>query len=229
MNSFESLGNNSQENSYREKNFKMRENIFDSLIAEKLLDISREGMDDAEYEESDIRDVEGALAALSSEDLKCFLSVPFEIRENFYRSLRETVLLGEKSFRVVIAERISKMKEKGYTLGYHVSKFEIAPQVIDDKKEWNVAGYERDERDEFDERDARFMAYYSLDYKNFYRKKGGNYIYIVRAQTGKDTSHKQDLSNNWGRAPMLSVVGRLNISEVDMEVDRILREKNPEG
>jgi len=61
MNSFEISGNNLQENSYREKNFKMRENIFDSLIAEKLLDISREGMDDAEYEESDIRDVEGHL------------------------------------------------------------------------------------------------------------------------------------------------------------------------
>ncbi len=229
MNSFERLESNSRENSRREERFEIRENIFDSLIAEKLIDVSQEGMDDAEYEEGDIRNVEEVLASLSGEDLKCFFSVPFEIRENFYRSLRETVLSNEKSFCAVIAERVSKMKEKGYTLGYHVSKFEIAPRIIGDKKEWNIVGYERDERDEFDEKDARFMAYYSLDYKNFYRKKGGNYVYIVRAQTGKGTSHKQDLNNNWGRAPVLSVVAKLNISEVDKEVNRIFREKNPEG
>ncbi len=68
------------------------------------------------------------------------------------------------------------------------------------------------------------MAYYSLDYKNLYRKKRGSHLYIVRAETGSATDHKRDTSNNWGRTSTLSIIAEFPIAEIDEEVGKVEQE-----
>jgi hypothetical protein len=71
------------------------------------------------------------------------------------------------------------------------------------------------------------MAYYSLDFENFYRKNPtAKYLYTVRAEVGDDSSHKKDTSNNWGRASRLSIITELNLHETQEKIQEALNEKN---
>ncbi|MEN9852701.1 MAG: hypothetical protein RI996_644 [Candidatus Parcubacteria bacterium] len=108
-------------------------------------------------------------------------------------------------------------KRNGFTLGFHMSKFDIKPE----HKGWVIAGYELDDRDNLP------MAYYSLDYTNAFRKRDPNFIYVVRADTKSDT-HKKDLTNNWGRASSLSIIAKLDVADIDKEVEQRLTENTNE-
>jgi hypothetical protein len=56
-----------------------------------------------------------------------------------------------------------------------------------------------------------------MDYKNLFKKKKGNYLYVVRAIMGKDSSHKKDTSNNWGRADKLSIISEIPLQKIEEE------------
>jgi hypothetical protein len=65
------------------------------------------------------------------------------------------------------------------------------------------------------------MAYYSEDYLHRYQKKNGRYLYVVRAETRPEGSHKRDLANRWGRAPFLSIISEFDMQEVEREIDEM--------
>jgi hypothetical protein len=100
----------------------------------------------------------------------------------------------------------------GATLGYHVSDKSVEPSGVD----WVIQGTELDDRDDMK------MAYYSLDYENFYRKKPASQLYFVRAETGERSSHRRDQNGKWGRATQLAIVDQISLREVDGEVSELL-------
>ena len=69
------------------------------------------------------------------------------------------------------------------------------------------------------------MAYYSFDYENLYRVKNPNYIYVVSIQENERSGHRKDGNNEWGRAPSLTVIEKINLKEVDEIVQEILNEE----
>ena len=59
-------------------------------------------------------------------------------------------------------------------------------------------------------------------YKNLFRKNRGDFLYIIRAEAGKNSSHKKDNSNNWGRANALSIVSAVNLGEIYQKVKNMI-------
>jgi len=68
------------------------------------------------------------------------------------------------------------------------------------------------------------MAYYSFDYKNIFRERNPKFLYFVSIQKDEKSGHKKDNTNNWGRAPSLSIIGNVDIQEVDNFVRNSLDE-----
>jgi hypothetical protein len=54
-------------------------------------------------------------------------------------------------------------------------------------------------------------------------------MYVIRAKVGEDTEHRRDTSNNWGRATSLSIIHKINLTDIDEKVEEKFRElKNKE-
>jgi hypothetical protein len=193
----------------------VREEIFLDIIFKNLLENTASSLENAGYletEEEYNRFID-TVDSLSSEDKKRVFSLPFELAERRFQILHSQNVPIES----VIERLVKEAKESGYTLGYHLSPFEIKKAQGKNGLEWKIKGTELDDRDE------KPMAYYSLDYDNVYRNRHQKNLYIVRAQTGEKSPHKHDPSNNWGRATDLSVIARADFEKMDEEIKR--REK----
>ena len=201
----------------KEKEQEIREAIFSSLVIDRLLETTEESLEDVEYEQEEIAEFKETLARLSSDEIKGVLSLPYELRETVFNTYKKRIEAGEITPEHMVRELAARAKDQGFTIGYHISNSNVDPEISRDtnQKEWNIKGYEMDDRDGIS------MAYYSLDYENIYRKKSGAYLYLVRAEIGEKTPHKQDLSNNWGRAPQLSIIEKIDIREFDNKTDQI--------
>ncbi len=110
-----------------------------------------------------------------------------------------------------------KNKKYGFTVGYHLSDHHI-PKA--NNGAWDIKG------NEFDDRDNRWMAYYSEDYLNRYKKKSGKYLYVVRAEISPDSSHKRDLSNKWGRASLLSIIDECDMREIEQGINEAIKNED---
>jgi hypothetical protein len=134
------------------------------------------------------------------------LSIPKELLSRRLEALKKQNLLP--------ADMVSRLHEDssrhGFRVGYHVSNRDIRPQK--DRQgnilHWCVIGTEPDHRN-----NDIAMAYYSLDLEHLYRKKKAAYLYLIRAITGADTTHRMDNDNSWGRAPRLDIISRLDLEE----------------
>lgn len=202
------------------KEREVREAIFSSLIIDQLLTTTEKSLEDADYEDDEIEEFKEALVGLSSEEIKGVLSLPYELRGVVFNMYKKRIEKGDSTPSRMVKDLNTLAEEHGFTIGYHISNIDLEPQVSTDakKKEWNIKGYE------LDDRDGVPMAYYSLDYGNVYRQKSGKYLYLVRAETGERTSHKRDLSNNWGRSTQLSIIEKINIHEFDEKTERAYKE-----
>jgi hypothetical protein len=187
------------------------EKIFAKVVCEKLIEDFEEDLYEIfDYDQADnfLEEVNG----LDVEDQKKVFSLPKSIRIRRLKFLKEKFYKNNNfNLKGLIAELIESAEKNGFALGYHISP----NKILEKEDEWVVNGTEMDDRDD------RKMAYYSLDYENLFRKKRGNFLYIVRAIIGKETSHKKDTSNNWGRADQLSIVAEVPLEEVDNEVNRL--------
>ena len=153
-------------------------------------------------------------------DILGVFSIPWELRLKRFAALKQSIDAGT-SIESLVAVLADESREKGYTLGYHISPTKIRSESADGnavRSGWKIGGYE------FDDRDNRPMAYYSLDYKNLYRKKRGAYLYVIRAELGEATDQKKDTTNNWGRASTLAIVAEFPIADIDEEVARVKKE-----
>lgn len=191
--------------------------VFRVEILEKLLKNAEDDMLSAGMNEEQINQTKEILGSLGLEIGEAFLSLPAELREKKYAKLLKNIEAGGN-----LADELDKLviETLGHrmTLGYHISDVEIPKDGPVDNWYWSIGGYEYDHRDDLS------MAYYSLDYENLFFKRNGKYIYVVRADLGKDTAHRLDENNQWGRAPQLSVIDRFEIAEVNKEVDSATKE-----
>ncbi len=196
---------------------KIHEQIFMALITEKLLSEFEDDLYDVVDDDEKTDAVLETINAYTSEEQKHILAIPASIRkrrlEAVYKKTQKGNLFDAQSF---VKELLNYSKEQGFTLGYHISPYKISK----DGNDWCVRATD------FDDRDDRPMAYYSLDYKNLFRKRRGEYLYVVRAETGPQSTHKKDNTNNWGRANSLSIITSLPLQRLDEKVEKLYSKQN---
>ncbi|MEK7099177.1 MAG: hypothetical protein AAB916_01520 [Patescibacteria group bacterium] len=199
---------------------KSREHLFRALVMEKLLGETEDALRDHDFSDEEIDAFERELRALPSERILGVLSIPYELRKTIFSRARERIDLGKEDVASWVRWLDARAQERGFTLGYHVSKTQI-PRLRDqrdpDKETWMIRGNELDDRDDMK------MAYYSLDYQNLFRKNRGMFLYLVRAEIGDETAHKRDIKNNWGRANMLSVIAEFDLLDMERQIDDLIR------
>lgn len=193
---------------------RLKEEIFLSVVFDKLIDAFEDDLYDAGGEEEDIVYFRNKVSQKNQEEILGVLSLPKDIRTSLFTKAFKEHTSGNLAIDSIISTALAGYQKYGYTLGYHVSDKEIVPT----KKGWNIQATEVDDRDDMK------MAYYSLDYEHFYRKKPSKYIYFIRAETGDTSSHKKDTSNRWSRAVSLSVVEKVSLLEVDTLVEATYKE-----
>lgn len=198
----------------KELPLQMKEQLFLAVIFDKLIDSFEDDLYDAGADEADVVYFRNKVSNKDQEEILGILSLPKDIRGNLFSKAFKESSAGNKAIDSILATAMDGHKKYGFTLGYHVSDKEIVPT----KEGWNIHAFE------FDDRDEMKMAYYSLDYENFYRKKPAKYIYFVRAETGENSSHRKDTSDRWSRASQLSVVDKVSLSEVDSLVGELYKQ-----
>ncbi|MDP2815046.1 MAG: hypothetical protein Q8O19_00010, partial [Rectinemataceae bacterium] len=115
----------------------------------------------------------------------------------------------------MIDELLERARKYGFTLGFHLSPIDIRPGK---DGSWMIKGTEKDHR-----HDDRAMAYYSTDYSHRYLKKPSRYLYVIRAETGEDTSHYPDNDGTWGHASSLAVIDQVDMQSLEKEMDQRLK------
>lgn len=192
--------------------------IFTSIVLNQLIENIEEVMELSDYSEEQISSFKERLNNLSDEEVKGVIAIPKELQERTFADFKKRLDKGELTLGSVVEDLSARAKEMGYTLGYHLSNRDILPEKVvyaPGEFAWAVNPSELDDRDDMQ------MAYYSLNYKNLFRKHSGGYLYVVRAETGESTPHKRDQSNNWGRAQKLSIVEKFNMSDLDKQIDTV--------
>lgn len=196
----------------------MREHVFCAVVFERLMRNFEEDMEDLDYSEDEISEFQRFISGLDEDGIKRMLSIPHELRRDIFKNFREKIDEDGKRFGELLGLLHEYSRRKGYTVGYHASKQDIPKERNGNREGWNIRATELDDRDDM------LMAYYSLDYEHVFRMRHPKYIYVVRAETSEESSHKKDQSNNWGRASSLSVVDRFDIREVDGIVEKMVSE-----
>ncbi len=192
-----------------------KEMIFDSLIMAEIINSAFvKDLEEAGFEKEEIDTFLLELDKFDENSIKGILAMPKELRGRNFPKYKKMIDEGKTVPHEILSNLDQIAKKNGYTLGYHASKIEIPAS----ENGWDVKGTE------LDDRDSRLMAYYSLDYKDIYRADRGDKLYVVRAQTGKDTAHKVDTSNNWGRADTLSIVHKIDLAKIDEQIENKLKE-----
>ena len=192
------------------------EQVFSTLINKIIIEEFENDLYEIFEEDEDVEKILDKINAFSDEEQKMILAMPKSIRQKRFEIMaKKNTRNGLLDTDAFVQELFNNAKENGFTLGYHISKKEI----IEEKSDWNIKGTDLDDRDD------RFMAYYSLDYKNLFRKKRGEYLYVVRAETGPKSTHKLDNTNNWGRADKLSIIAALPLKELDEKVLKISEQR----
>ncbi len=190
-----------------------KEFLFNEFIAGELNNAFQNGLEDADISDEHIEQINTELKKYSLREIKAMLAIPFELREQSLRKIKMELQQGKTAHEIVAnLDRIAKKYH--FSVGYHISKQKISGSTI--------------RATELDDRDDRMMAYYSLDYKNLFRKKRGAYLYIVRISEHEDSGHKKDNSNNWGRAPSLPIILELNMPAIDSAItEKLQKKKSP--
>ena len=194
-----------------------RDRIFRILVSNNLLNTVDESLEDTNFSPLEVSEFNTAIGALSGDKRSIVFSIPFEIREKLFNNYHQKIERGEMSVTEMVNDILQKNKQRGFALGYHLSNVKI-PKLAGGI--WEVVG------DEVDDRDNMPMAYYSEDYVSRYRKKLGEFLYIVRADFGPNSSHKRDLKNNWGRASSLSIIDECDMQKIEHEIDELVEKEN---
>jgi hypothetical protein len=193
------------------------EQIFNNIVNNRILEDFQEdietALDELDLDTDNIEDAQEALNFFNPEEQKQVLSLPASIRISRFKNILPKIRdkNGKIDFVVFFNSLLAESKKLGSTLGYHISPKNINRQ---EGQDWCI------QASDFDDRDNQKMAYYSMDYLNLYRKKQGNFLYVVRAETGQGSSHRQDNDGKWGRASRLSIISCIPLDDLDREVNQ---------
>lgn len=189
----------------------LRDSLFEQLVAAQILDSFMGDLSISGLSEELVDEFEEEFATLTESQKVAVLSVPAELRVTFFSRYTKAVDKGEfTNGKEVLNDMLAKAEKHGYTLGYHLSLYDIRSQK---DGSWYVRGTEKDHR-----HNDIPMAYYSMSYSKRYRDKPSQYLYVVRAETGKNTSHYKDNDGTWGHAANLSIVEKINMPELEKKL-----------
>lgn len=193
----------------------LRDRIFDQLVAGRVLDTFLDELDDRGFEEKDTREIIRAFAELSEEDKRAVLAIPAELRPQVFARYAADIRNGMTTGKGMVEGILATAKKYGFTLGFHLSPVDIRPEK---DGSWTIKGTEIDHR-----RADRAMAYYSTDYSHRYLKKPSRYLYVIRAETGENTSHYQDNDGTWGHASSLAIIDSIDMQALEAEMEKRLK------
>lgn len=201
------------------------EDSFISVVHERILDEFEDSLDEAGFTEPDIQRFREHLNALPAERLSGILSQPYELRTRRLTRFSERLHKGEVTIPDIVDTLAREATERDFVLGFHMSNHDVLPRLAKNgEMAWIIDGKEPDHRD-----NDLPMAYYSTDLTHLYGRKKARFIYIIRAERGKDTSHRQDNDGAWGRAPKLDIVAKLDYLRTMDEARRRAKESRENG
>lgn len=189
----------------------LREHFFTEEVTSHILTTFLDELEDAGIEGEEKQDLIRAFAALSEEDKRAALAIPAQLRPTLFEKYAAKFEDGSITPAGMLEDIVQKAHTHGFTLGYHQSPADIKP--LKDGT-WMVRGTEKDHRN-----NDMTMAYYSMDYTHRYQKKPMRYLYVIRAETGKTSSHHQDNDGAWGRASTLAIVDQIDMFELEKHID----------
>jgi len=178
-----------------------REHFFSLYVTNELLTNFEDDLLESGFDEGDVLAILDELSALSTEDLWRCLSYPREVRSTLLERGLERIEAGELTPAEMVQGMLNNAKKHGFSVGFHTSSAEIRPTA---DGQWIVRGTERDHRD-----DDLSMAYYARTYKTLYRKRSPQHLYLVRVSDGDRND------GNWWRAPSLSIIDALPLTQME--------------
>jgi hypothetical protein len=219
--SFESSPpSNAEQNEDVSEREQIKEAIFLTYIHSKLLDAFFDSLEDVVESDQELEEWRLAMADIPADHLNALLAMPYELRRRRLEVLRGRIADGKPVVSVVV-QAAAEAYAHGYKVGYHASPHKVSP-TIDSKtgrEAWTIDGREVDHRDSDHSR-----AYYSTDLAHLYHRKNPKYLYLVRAETGEESTHNPDNNGSWGRAGKLDVIAAVDYQESMEEVDRRYQE-----
>jgi len=191
-----------------------KEYIFRNIVENKILDSFLSDMESAGFSPEQVEQFESML----TEDINIMpkiIAFPRELKKRSFSYFSKEILNGRADMRFMYDNLKKRAKLTNPKIAYHCGNNDIRPKTLkdinrEDFESWSISGTEKDHRD-----DDKPMAYYSFDYMNLYRKKNPKYLYLIES----NPKHRTD-GVEWGRAPTLDVIEKLDLREVDAEVDR---------
>ncbi len=199
------------------KKLELKEQLFDEHVKAALFEQFEESMSEF-FSDRDTEEFFSALSKFTDLEIREALTLPYELQLRFFERQHNIKEKTGKNISEIVDSLISLTKGKGYEIGYHVTPHEVPMIDTNNGTEWNIYGSEKDHRD-----NDLARAYYSLNYSAIYRKKGGSHLYLIRAETGEDSSHKRDYDGSWGRASQLSIIAEINIVETDKKINEVVK------
>jgi len=198
----------------RERNW-----VFNQLVETKLYDSFIDSFEKHGFSQEEISEFDNVVKNLSLEEYDALISHPHELKERGVPYGIKMIRSGKMTMEKFVRDIVQYNLKIGRRVAYHTSDKNILPVRKNDKEtgEWVVYGTERDHRD-----DDNYMAYYSFDYVNLYRKKNPDHIYAISIQTKGRFGHRKDYTGEWGRAPSLTVIDHFNVKELDQEVNEMM-------
>ena len=185
-----------------------REALFESIVANNLLERFEGDLEDADLSEESIAQIIDAAVHFQVYEIVQALAYPHDLRERFISVVIEQIQKGELKPEGVMSFLCERARRYGFGAGFHMSKVDIRPSA----KGWAVLGTEQDHRD-----NDLPMAYYARSFRWLYRRGIQNYLYIVRAEK----EHRVGDDGKWYRAPSLSIVTRLPVDVIRSEMARL--------
>lgn len=196
-----------------------KEYIFRKIIENKVLDAFIDDMKQYDFSPEQIELFKHELIN-KGEDMKSVLTYPYELRKRMLPYFKQMIDNGERDMQFMVDKLLDRSRINNSKMAYHASQSNIRPNQVrvqgELKSNWSINGTEKDHRD-----DDLPMAYYSFDYEHLYRTKQPKFLYIIESTDLHRTDGKE-----WGRAPSLSIIDKIDISELDMEVEVKFKELN---
>jgi len=203
----------------------LKEDLFHEVINSKIVDTYEKELNNFGYNEEQISSFREKILSLNTNDREYLYSFPWELKQRMLPFSLEKINQNKDSIEDMIDRVVKASKDQHRRVAYHASNENIAPKKYKSTsgkmtEGWVIDGTERDHRD-----DDVTMAYYSFDYNNLYRTKNPKFIYIVSIQENEKAGHRRDGNNEWGRAPSLTVIEKIDLKEVDDTVEFIFKDR----
>ena len=210
------------------RRFSLEEKYFEIYINNKILSSYEDELKKFHFSEEQIDEFRYKVLDLNPDERERLFATSWERKEKSLPVYLKRINSGKETIESYIASAIALSRQQQKRVGYHTSRNNIiakrqrAGEYWDDS--WIIAG------DEIDHRDGDLgMAYYSYDYKHLYRVKNPKYIYIICIEENSKSGHRKDGNNQWGRAPKLSVIAKVDCKDVVTKINELVDEDIKNG